>query len=81
MTFTERYNREDRWWAKALIMEIYHLNACAQYSNWTLSQTATVFGCSLSLVSENLKLAQESHVDAKLFNIETREKALQRIRR
>ena len=76
MTFLERYNREDTWWGKTLIMEIFHLTMCRRDTEWTVGKTADQFGCSIGLVSENLRLAQYSHLESTLFNCETREAAL-----
>ena len=79
MTFLERYQKEDTWYGKVVIMEIYHLTMCQRNKGWTIAQTATDFGVSISLTSENLKLAEAMHTDEKLINCESRVKALRRV--
>ena len=81
MTFPERYNQETTWHGKATVMEIYHLVACQRVKGWTISQTALVFNCSIGLVSENLKLAEYLHIDPSLINIQSRQDALNKVKR
>lgn len=73
MTFAEKYHKERRWHGKVLIMEIGHFAMSKKYKtdynkDWTIKQTAAVFGVSVGLVSENLKLADaiHRHADAML---------------
>lgn len=61
-----------------MIMEIYHLAMCHNVKGWTLQGTAKEFECSIGLVSENLKLAQAMHLDARILTIESRQEALRR---
>lgn len=79
MTFPEKYRSEDTWHGKAMIMEIYHLAMLNREKSWTISQTATVFNCSIGLVSENLKLAHAIHSHPHLLKCETRQDALKKL--
>jgi hypothetical protein len=77
MTFLERYNLEETWWRKVLIMEIFHLTMSRQDNSWTLGKTAENFNVSIGLVSENLRIAQASHgLLSTILNCDTRESAL-----
>lgn len=76
MTLKEQYNKEDTWYGKVTIMEIFHLTRFAQNKCWTILDTAKHFECSTGLVSENLKLARAMHIDRNLINCETRQDAL-----
>jgi hypothetical protein len=75
MTFLERYNSEEIWWRKVLIMEIFHFAMSRQDNNWTLGKTAGSFNVSIGLVSENLRIAEYSH-KTNILNCDTREAAL-----
>lgn len=79
MTFLEKYQSEPTWHGRATIMEIYHLAQTIRHKGWTLTKTAEAFECSISLVSENLKLANALHHNEKLFSCESRQEALKRI--
>lgn len=80
MTFQERYQSEDTWHGKAMIMEIYHLAMTQRESHWTQSDTAEQFSVSIGLVSENLRLASAIHSDPSLINkCKSRQDALNRI--
>ena len=81
MTFKERYYNELTWHGKVTVMEIFHLAMSHNEKNWTLSKTAQSFGCSIGLVSENLKLAHAIHLDDKILTYESRQVALKKIRR
>jgi hypothetical protein len=79
MTFLERYLREDTWFGKVMVMEIFHLAMTQRESNWTITKTAREFGCSIGLVSENLRLANEIHNNDKILKCGTRQEALRKI--
>lgn len=81
MTFKERYYNEVTWHGKVTVMEIFHLAMSHNEKNWTLVKTAESFGCSIGLVSENLKLAQAIHSNENILNCESRQIALKKIRR
>jgi len=77
MTFLERYTKEETWWGKVLIMEIFHLTMSQKDNTWTVGKTAEQFQCSIGLVSENLRLAHASHNSLPIIiNCDTREQAL-----
>ncbi len=76
MTFIERYNQETTWHGKVLVMEIYHLAMTHREKVWTITKTAESFGCSIGLVSENLKLALAIHNHPSISNITSRQEAL-----
>lgn len=75
MTFRQKYESVEDWYAKVLIMEIYHLTM-TQKIEWTIKNTAEYFECSFGLVSENLRLADMIHKDENLFRLKTRREAL-----
>jgi hypothetical protein len=79
MTFRERYRKEDTWHGRVVIMEIYHLTMLHQDGNWTVSKSADYFGCSLGLMSENLKIAHALHSDSILIQCPSRQDALKRL--
>jgi len=79
MTFLERYQQEDTWHGRAMIMEIYHLAMRVKIRNWTISKTAAHFNVSIGLVSENLRLAHAIHADPSLIKIATRQLALKKV--
>ena len=81
MTFKERYDTEQTWHGKAIIMEILHLAGRLNYPDWTLAKTAHVFEVSIALVSENLKLADAIHRNERLTRCKTRQEALQKVSR
>lgn len=78
MTFLERYQREETWYGKVIIIEIYHLARTANNPNWTISMTAEDFGLSVGLVSENLRIAKAMHRDESIINCKTRLDALKK---
>ena len=79
MTFLERYQQEETWHGRAMIMEIYHLAMRARSVKWTISKTAAHFGVSIGLVSENLRLAHAIHTDPSIVKIATRQLALKKV--
>ncbi len=80
MTFLERYNSEQTWYGKVIVMEIYHLATTSVKRDWTIAQTATVFGCSIGLVSENLRIAASFHDEKNtLINCKTRQEAVNKL--
>lgn len=79
MTFQEKYKQVKTWHDRVLVMEIYHLAMVARRKKWPISLTAKYFGCSVGLVSENLKLAQAIHKDPTIIKVESRDKALKEI--
>ena len=79
MTFLERYQQEDTWHGRAMIMEIYHLAMRARSARWTISKTANHFNVSIGLVSENLRLAHAIHDDPSIVKITTRQLALKKV--
>lgn len=80
MTFLEKYRQEQSWLDKVIVMELYHLAATSTYKDWTLEKTAIYFEVSIGLVSENLRLAEASHVNPTLVEVQTRQEALERVR-
>lgn len=79
MTFLEKYNSESTWHGKVLVMEIFHLAMRIRFSNWTITNTATEFGVSIGLVSENLRLANAIHTDDTILKCESRQQALRKV--
>ena len=80
MTFLERYRQEQTWYGKVIVMELYHLVMTQKTKGWTIAATAGDFGVSISLVSENLKIADAMHKHPALINCASRVKALEKIR-
>lgn len=80
MTFLEKYKSTNKWYERALIMEIYHLTKCHHDKTWTITKTANDFDCSIGLVSENLKLAHYIHMTPSITKLETRQAALQKVK-
>lgn len=80
MTLIEKYKTEDRWYAKVILMEVYHLVNLRSNSNWTVSDTAHDFNVSIGLASENLRIAEAMHKNDKLINCKTRQLALDKIK-
>lgn len=81
MTFKERYQREETWHGKAMIMEIYHLAMTSRERGWTITKTAQHFQVSIGLVSENLRLANAMHIDERIIQCDSRQNALKKIDR
>ena len=81
ISFPERYNQEQTWHGKVLVMEIYHLAMSHLYKDWNLSKTAQQFNCSIGLVSENLKLANAIHANQEIVKCKYRDQALTRLRK
>jgi len=79
MTFIERYNNEDTWYGKVLVMSIYHMVMCQKEKTWTLQDTASFFECSIGLVSENIRLAKKLDTDPKFINNRSRVEALKKL--
>lgn len=79
MTFAERYQAEETWDGKVLIMNLYHLARMVQYKGWTLSNTAQEFNCSIGLVSENIKLANAINDDERILKCKSRQEALRKL--
>lgn len=79
MTFIERYQSEDTWYGKVLIMGIYHTVMSQKDKGWTLHHTANDFRVSVGLVSENIRLALALDTNKKLINCKTRQDALRKI--
>lgn len=79
MTFQERYKREDTWYGKVILMEVYHLAMSQRKPGWTVTNTAKDFDVSISLVSENLRLAEEFHKNPDLINCDSRQIALRKL--
>jgi len=78
-TFKDKYQECDKWQEKVMVMEIFHMARKVNDNSWTISKTAEMFGVSVGLVSENLRLADALHRNPKLFKIETRAEALNKI--
>jgi len=79
-TFKEKYEACKTWHDKVLVMEIFHLAMRARDSNWTVFKTANEFGCSVGLVSENLKIAQALHKHPQILQSPNRADALNRLK-
>ena len=77
MTYKEQYNDHTTWQEKVVIMNLFHCLQVATKKRWRMADTASYFDVSLSLVSENLKLAE--HLDV-CKHIEFRDKAIQFVR-
>ncbi len=80
MTFMERYQQEETWYGKVLVMSIFHTVMCQKEKNWTLLDTAKSFEVSIGLVSENLKLARQLDTDPKFIKHKSRANALEKLR-
>jgi len=60
MTIKEKYENENKWKQKVILMNFYHkMMVLKRKKNWTIKATARYFGVSMGLVSENLKLAKQ----------------------
>lgn len=79
MTFTERYQKEQTWHGKAIVMEIYHLTMSHRNKKWTITKTAEHFDCSIGLVSENLKIAHAIHENDRILKCQSRQEALKKL--
>ena len=80
MTFIERYQIAETWQEKALVMSLYHL-AASERKDWTIKKTALVFGVSIGLASENIKLANAIDSGSHVINCKTRQEALTKLER
>jgi len=58
MTFKQKYEDARTWEQKVIVMDLYHKIKFFRYKKWSLRKTATYFGVSIGLVSENLWLAK-----------------------
>lgn len=84
LTFKDKYGQISMWQEKAVLISLYHTAMCMKFKNWNMQDTATHFGVSIGLVSENIRLAKyiDSKEDgSKLMKIETREAGLKYIER
>ena len=81
MTFLERYEQEDTWYGKVIVIEIFHLYHTKHRPDWTVTKTAECFGLSIGLVSENLRIAEAMHKNDKIINAGSRQKALRMVSR
>ncbi len=81
MTFVERYRMADKWQDKVLIMNLYHTAMLRGNSDWTIRKTATVFQCSVGLVSENIRLADAIDRIPAINECKTRQEALNKVDR
>ena len=79
MTFQEKYKQVKTWHERAQVMEIYHFAMIAREKKWPLTNTAKYFGCSVGLVSENLRLAKAIHLTPTIIKVESRDKALKEL--
>lgn len=74
----DKYKEEQTWHGKVIVMEIYHLAMLARTGKWTIADTASRLEVSIGLVSENLRLAEAIHKDARYLKCESRQAALKR---
>jgi hypothetical protein len=81
MTFPEKYLTEKTWHGKVLIMSLYHTAMTLKFKNWTLTDTAKQFNCSIGLVSENLALAKLIDINPKIMKCKSRQEALEKRRK
>lgn len=81
MTFKEKYDSVEDWYKKSIVMNMYHTIMEQKIKDWTISDTAHYFGCSIGLVSENLKIAKSIETDKNhdLEKMKTRREALRYI--
>lgn len=79
MTFLEKYQACETWHEKVIVMGLYHLAMSSRNKGWTLVKTAEDFGCSIGLVSENLKLAHAIHNNERLMKCSSRQEALKKL--
>lgn len=79
MTFLERYEQEETWYGKVIVIEIFHLVMTRKEKGWTVTKTAECFGLSIGLVSENLRIANAMHKNERIINAGSRQKALRMI--
>jgi len=75
----EKYRKEDRWWGKVILMEVYHLTMLSNNTEWTLGDTSKFFDVSIALVSENLKIAKAMHIQKGIIHCKSRVEALRRV--
>ena len=80
MNFKQKYEACETWHDKVTVIEIYHLTMSIREPGWKVLNTAHDFGLSVGLVSENLRLAKEIHVNEKILKCESRQEALRKIK-
>lgn len=79
MDYLERYQKETQWYYRVILLEVYHIHMASKMPGWTVTKTAGYFKISISLVSENLSLAEAIHQHPELMNCESRSKALKQM--
>ena len=79
MNFIQKYNQCEKWFDKVIVIELYHLAMSIREPGWKVANTAHDFGLSVGLVSENLRLAKEIHLNEKILKCESRQEALRKI--
>lgn len=62
MTFKEKYDKEEAWDKKVIIMALFHNTMLLKHGKrWTICHTARSMEISIGTVSENLRLADALH--------------------
>lgn len=79
ISFLERYNQSKTWQERAMVMELYYYGT-RDLPEFRLRHMANYFKVSISLVSENLKLADAIHKDERFLKIESRNQALKELK-
>lgn len=81
MKYREKYRLCEIWYQKVSVMSLFHLSMCQRDKTWTIADTATYFGVSKALVSENLKLAREMNKKPELEKCHSRKNAIVTLKR
>jgi len=77
MTFREKFNNEQIWHRKVLILELYHNTMLLRsHGKWNQRLTASRMQISLGSVNENLTLARAIRNNSELENCKTKKEAL-----
>jgi len=59
MTYKEKFNNETNWKRKVFIVELFHCHMLLKFGKkWKLKRTAIYFQKSISLISEDIKIAK-----------------------
>jgi hypothetical protein len=80
----EKYISSTTWQEKVVLMHLFHQGMCLKHPNmWNMKMTASHFGVSMGLVSENIRLAKEisGERSEKLMKAKTRDDGLKLIER
>jgi hypothetical protein len=82
MTPHEEYKDATTWFARAIIIDVFHIAHKFKRKKWGVRETAAHFGISTGLVCEALKLAEKIRDNPEIIDkCKTREEALNFIKR